>query len=126
MRWIASMFRKPIIQAIIFSIVFLIIVYAISRLGLKVEAIHIVIALVPFIILLVVSGKLKTFKGPGGLELTLRDEVQRIVAPEFEESPLELKPELIMDKSTVGQLKNLISRGLPTTLSFQLKKKEIL
>ena len=114
------MWTNKILQTVVFSVVFLLVLVIIGLTKWSVEPIHVLIALMPLIILLIVTGKLKEIKGPGGIELTLQEEAKKHISPLIEQSPLEIKPELIREKSTVGQLKNLIKRPLPTTLSFQL------
>lgn len=68
---------KVIAHTILLSMVFFLLLIIVSTSGLfakapglKFDATHLFVALVPFIILLIISGKLKEIRGPGGIELT--------------------------------------------------------
>lgn len=121
---------KLIVQTIVFSLLFFLVLYAVSsdrffgnRLGFDLEPLHFVIALIPFIILLILSGKLKEIRGPGGIGFSMRDEVQKPVSPELIEMPLEVDPAIVQQKRGIEELRNRIAQNPPTTLSFEVGKK---
>jgi hypothetical protein len=121
------------IQTVILSIVFLLLLVAIALLssiwvapgsveepGFKLEAVHVFVALVPFLMLLILSGKLKEISGPGGIALSLRDEAQKPVSLQISEMPLEIDPEIVQEKGGVNLLAERLAENPPTTLSFQI------
>jgi hypothetical protein len=114
---------KIVLKTIVISLVFLAILYFLGKTNVQLEPVHVFIALIPFIILLVVSGKLKEIKGPGGLALSLRDEVKKPVSPEQREMKLELDPAIVMHKGSEGELERQITKDPPTTLSFRINRK---
>ena len=81
---------------------------------------HLFLALVPFIILLIVSGKLKEIRGPGGISLSLKDEAERTISPEYEDTPIQVEPEIMQAKGGMDSLRRMITENPPTTLSFQV------
>jgi len=83
----------------------------------QIEAIYVVIAFTPFVFYLFLSDKLKQFKG-GGIELTLRDEVDKEVTTYKDDEPIEYLPELAGAKAGPDTLRNMLEREHPTTLSF--------
>lgn len=91
--------------------------------GIKIEPIYVFIALVPFIVLLIASGKLKEVKGPGGIALLMRDEAEREISLEVEDNALEIDPQIVQEKGGMGSLAYMISESPPTALSFVLEKK---
>jgi hypothetical protein len=90
--------------------------------GIKIEAIYVFIALVPFIILLIASGKLKEVKGPGGISLLMRDEAEREISFEAEDNALEIDPEIVQTKGGFGSLARMLTENPPTALSFVLER----
>ena len=120
---------KTVGVTIIGSLVFLGLLYAIVNvhytlpaLTPEIEPVHVFIALVPFAILLAASGQLKEIRGPGGLGLLLRGEVQRPIL-EVSEARLEVRPEVVAPKGDQERLRELIAATLPTTLSFEIGKR---
>jgi uncharacterized membrane protein len=113
-----------VISLVFFLIIILISVgnYFVNKKEFKIEAVYVFIALVPFIIMLVLSGKLKEISGPGGWTIILRDEARKPLSPELKEMELELDPAIVMDKGTVKTLTERIAQRLPTTLSLQIGK----
>jgi hypothetical protein len=84
---------------------------------------QIFIAFVPFFIWLILSGKLKEIKGPGGIGLTLSDIGSKPISPDFFELPLAVDPERVTGKGFVDELKEKVGNQPPTTLSFEIGKK---
>lgn len=123
--------RKTIIQTIVISMTFFLLLYLVTyvgeltpeKSGIKFEPIHVFIALVPFIVLLIASGKLKEVKGPGGITLSMRDEAQKIISLEFEDNTLDIDPEIIQAKGGIESLRTTMTENPPTTLSFVVGKK---
>lgn len=128
---------KVIIQTILISLIFFSILFIVSSDDFfanqpenKIEPIHIFIAFIPFTILLLVSGKLKEISGPGGIGLTMRDEVQKPVFLELI-TPLEIEQDIVEEKKRnvppQGELnapfQYKISKNPPTTLSFEILKR---
>ena len=122
---------KIIIKTIIISLVFFLILYIVSsenfftkRVGFKLQPMHIFIALIPFIIFLIVSGKLKEISGPWGMiALSMRGEAQKPVSPELSETPLEIQPGTVIEKKERCMLQKRIDQNIPTVLSFEVEKK---
>lgn len=120
---------KVIIQTILISLTFFSILFIVSSDNFfanqpenKIEPMHVFIAFIPFIILLLVSGKLKEISGPGGIGLTMRDEVQKPVFPELI-TPLEIEQDIVEEKGRIDTLQDKISKIHPTTLSFEIRKR---
>lgn len=120
---------KVIIHTILISLTFFLILFTVSSDDFfanqpqnKIEPIHIFIAFIPFSILLLVSGKLKEISGPGGIGLTMRDEVQKPVFPELI-TPLEIEQDIVEEKGRNVPLQDKISKIHPTTLSFEILKR---
>jgi hypothetical protein len=117
---------KRILQAIAISVAFLLVLAFIlfitssTSYFSELEAIHVFVALVPFIVLLMVSGRLTEIGGPGGISLSMRDEVRKPISPELSKMKLEVDPEITMDKGSRVDLEQQIARNPPTTLSFQI------
>ena len=118
---------KQISQAIVLSLVFLLILlgiayvnYLIGEVPFRFAPEHVFVALVPFLILLIVSGQLKEIRGPGGIALSMRDEVRRPVSPDVKEMQIEIDPEIVMPKGPVYDLAERIAQNPPTTLSLQV------
>ena len=120
---------KVYLQTIIISIIFFIIVYVITNLGFvipisgdnKIESIHVFIALVPFIVLLIASGKLKEIKGPGGISLLLKDEAERNISFPIDDNTLEVEPQIVQTKGGLHLLNNI--ENPPAALSFVVGEK---
>lgn len=121
--------RQVITQTVIISLVFFLTLFIVSRgnllssqLGFKLEPVHVFIALIPFIILLIVSGKLKEIRGPGGIGLSMRDEIQKPVSSEIIESTsLEVDSAYVMQKgSSIRDKRNEIAENPPQVLSFKI------
>ncbi len=122
---------KVIIQTVVISLTFFVILFIISsenlftnQLGFKIESLHVFIALIPLVIWLIVSGKLKEIKGPGGIGLSMRDEVQKPVSPDLTETTLKIDKAIVREKGGLDELRSRISQVHPTTLSFVVGKKE--
>lgn len=121
---------KTILHTIIISCVFLLVLFIVStgnyfvgQAKFELEPVHVFVALVPFVILLIVSGQLKEIRGPGGLAFLLRDEVRKPVSPELREMKLEVEPDIVVAKGGLDVLRNRIAQNPPTTLSFQIGKR---
>jgi cytochrome oxidase Cu insertion factor (SCO1/SenC/PrrC family) len=122
---------KMVMNTIIISAGFFSLLFGVTAVGFvlqwfefKLEPVHLFIALIPFVILLIVSGKLKEIKGPGGIALSLRDEVQRPLSPELTQTPLEVEPQPVAVKGRVDRLRTMIEQKSPTTLSFEVGRKD--
>jgi hypothetical protein len=118
---------KRILQTIGISVAFLcvlvLVLFVTENLNLgKLEAIHVFVALVPFIILLVMSGRLKEIGGPGGIALSLRDEVQKPVSPEAAGDKLVVDPEITLEKGAIPAIHEQIAQNPPTTLSLRIHR----
>ncbi len=98
--------------------------YAVPALTPEIEPVHVFIALVPFAILLAASGQLKEIRGPGGIALLLRSEAQRSISLEVPEMELEVQPEVVEEKGGTDRLRALLARNPPTTLSFEIGKRD--
>ena len=121
--------RKLIIQTVVISLMFFLILFIISsenfftnQFRFKLEPLQVFIALIPLIIWLIVSGKLKEIRGPGGIGLSMRDEVKKPVSPELTEMALEVDPAIVKEKGGIDKLRNRIAQSPPTTLSFEVGK----
>jgi CBS domain-containing protein len=79
------------------------------------------IALVPFIILLIASGKLKEVKGPGGIALLMKDEAEKEISLDVEDNALEFNPEIVHAKGGLQSLRQMINEKPPTAISFVLE-----
>ena len=90
-----------------------------SPAGIKLDPTLVVVALIPFIVWLVISGRVKEFKGPGGLDVILRDTANDKIPTEL--GPLPIEPAITIDKASEAALE-MIEREHPTSLSFQLGK----
>jgi len=118
-----SVLKNTIIISSMFFLILIILSisnYFINKEQFKVEPVHVFIALVPFIILLIVSGKLREIRGPGGLTLVMRDEARKPITAEQKDERLEIEPQEVMTKGGVIDLTEKISKNPPTTLSFQI------
>ncbi len=123
--------KNTLIQTAVISVIFFAMLFLISFIGsmsptgggLKIEPIHVFIALMPFIILLIASGKLKEIKGPGGIALLMRDEAERGISLEVENNALEIDPQITHEKGGLESLLHMISERPPTALSFVLEKR---
>jgi hypothetical protein len=120
---------KTILQTIIISSVFLLVLYIIStgnyfigNVPFELDPAHVFVALIPFIILLIVSGHLKEIRGPGGLSILMRDEVRKPVSLELSEMELDVKADNVMPKAGLEDLRT--AQNPPNTLSFQIGKKD--
>lgn len=125
-----STLKNVIIQTAVISLIFFIILFLISSenfftnlFGFKLEPLNVFIALIPLIIWLIVSGKLKEIRGPGGIGFSMRDEVQKPVSPELTGRTLEVDPAIVKEKGGIDELRSQISQNPPTTLSFDVEKK---
>jgi CBS domain-containing protein len=85
---------------------------------------HVLIALVPFVILLVSSGKLREIRGPGGLLLTLQNEARSDILPEFTED-IQMSDQRPMEKGGAidPEFEAEIERRRPTSLTFTLGRR---
>ncbi len=86
---------------------------------LKIETTYVFIALVPFIVMLFLSGKLAEIRGPGGLGLVLRNEAKGIASPNIDE-PVVFDESQIMGKGGTNMLQRIFAENPPSTLSFQI------
>lgn len=121
---------KAIRQTVFISMMFFLILFILSsenffanQLRFKLETLRVFLALIPFVIWLIVSGKLKEIRGPGGIGLSMRDEVQKPVSPELIEMPLEVDPAIVQQKVGIDGLRDRIAWNPPSTLSFEAGKK---
>jgi hypothetical protein len=87
-----------------------------------ITSVYIFLALIPFVIALFVSGKLKEIKGPGGIGLSLRDEISKQVSPDFSDQPIEVAEEIVGDKGLVSRLQSEVAKR-PTSLSFEIGRR---
>jgi len=88
----------------------------------ELEPIHVFVALVPFIVLLMVSGRLKEIAGPGGISLSMHDAVQKPILPQAGGMKLEIDPEITMEKGAIPAIQERIAENPPTTLSLQVHR----
>ena len=121
---------KAITQTVLISIIFFLILFILSsenffanQLRFRSELLRVVLALIPFVIWLIVSGKLKEIRGPGGIRLSMREEVQKPVSPELIGMALEVEPAIVVQKEGIHGLRNRITQKPPSTLSFEVGKK---
>jgi len=122
--------KNVFIQTAAVSAIFFVVLYLVSYVGsmapasggIKVEPIYVFIALVPFIILLIASGKLKEVKGPGGISLLMKDEAEREISLDVEDNALEIDPQIVHAKGGFRSLSQMIMDKPPTTLSFVLER----
>jgi hypothetical protein len=87
----------------------------------KLEPIHVFVALVPFIVLLVVSGRLGEVTAPGGISFKMRDEVRKPVLPEATGMELEVDPAITMEKGAIPAIQDRIAQNPPTALSLKVQ-----
>jgi hypothetical protein len=125
-----SKLKKIIIQTFVNSLIFFTILFIISsedlftnRYGFNLEPINVFIALIPLVIWLIVSGKLKELKGPGGIGIIMRDEGQKSISPEITKIALKVDPAVVEKKGGLDELRYKILHNPPTTLSFEIEKK---
>ncbi len=114
-------FQATLLSVIFFLVLFLIVVGSNQLLPsgkIKIENIHIFLSLVPFIIILILSGKLKEIKGPGGIGLSMRDEASKPLAPQYEDKTIEVNPLVTLAKGGEENLNEAISNRNITTLSL--------
>lgn len=113
---------QTILLSIIFFLVLSLIVFGSQHLSpngkIKIETIHIVISLIPFMIMLILSDKLKEIKGPGGIGLSMRDEASKALAPQYEDETIEVNPEVTLEKGGEESLRSAIQNKQTTTLSL--------
>ena len=123
-----SVFTKTIIISAVFFVVLFIVSYlasiAPSDGGIKIEPIYVFIALIPFIVLLIASGKLKEIKGPGGIALLMKDEAEREISVDVEDNAIEIDSEIVHSKGGIESLTFMLRESPPTALSFVLEKKD--
>jgi len=120
-----------LVQTVVISIIFFVVLFFVSYLGsmspdeggIIIEPVYVFIALIPFVILLIASGKLKEIKGPGGIALLMKDEAEREISLDIEDNTLEIDPEVVHGKAGLGELEYMIKESPPTALSFVLEKK---
>jgi CBS domain-containing protein len=79
----------------------------------------IVIAIVPFLSFLAITGRLKKFSG-GGFEVVLQAQARKFVSPNASKK-IEIDPELLNPKSGLAELEE-IKRRSPTVLTFELER----
>jgi hypothetical protein len=110
------------------SVLFFIILYVLYYLtnganpaAVKLDPTLVFIALLPFLVWLVVSGRIKELKGPGGLDVILQDAGNDRIPTEA--GPLPVEPSVTVDKGPVADLET-IGRVSPTSLCFQLGKND--
>lgn len=120
---------KRVLQTIAVSVAFLLVLALVlyiassSSYFAELEPIYVFVALVPFVVLLITSGRLKEIRGPGGIALSMRDEAQKPISPELSKTKLEVDPDITMDKGRLDLLQERIAQNPPTALSFQVGKK---
>ena len=123
--------KNTFIQTVTISVIFFVVLFIVSYVasiaptegGIKIEPIYVFIALVPFIVLLIASGKLKEVKGPGGIAFIMKDEAEREISLEFEDNALEIDPQIVHSKGGLESLAHMVRENPPTALSFVLKRK---
>ena len=52
--------------------------------------------------------------------LSLKDEAERTISPEYEDTPIQVEPEIMQAKGGMDSLRRMITENPPTTLSFQV------
>ncbi len=110
---------KTLTTTILISILFFLLLYLLSLLDMqKISALTVFIALTPFLIWLIASGKIKEIKGPGGIGLSLKDQMEQKVRPHEELQTIQVEPERVMSKAAAPPLSDLSPNQLPSTLSF--------
>jgi hypothetical protein len=126
---------KKIAQTALFSLVFFLIllifstnIFFTNQAGFKIESTHVFIALAPLAIWLIVSGKLDEIRGPGGIGLLIRDEVQKPIPAELVDKPLDVVPDYVREKEDTERLSRQVNQDLaagkpPAALSFRVGKK---
>ena len=123
--------KSVFIQTVIVSVIFFIVLFSVSYIdslapndgGIKMDPTHVFIALMPFIFLLVASGKLKEIKGPGGIALLMKDEAEREISVEAEGNALDVDPEIVHSKEGFDSLAHMVRENPPTALTFMLMQK---
>ena len=123
--------KNIFIQTFLISVVFFVVLFVVSYMasmtpaegGIKIEPIYVFIALVPFVVLLIASGKLKEIKGPGGIALLMKDEAESKISLEVEDNTLEIDPQIVHSKGGLESLAFMVGENAPTALSFVLKRK---
>jgi hypothetical protein len=114
---------ETILISVAFLLVLILVLFVTEKLNLsKLEPIHVFVALVPFIILLVMSGRLKEIGGPSGITLSLRDEVQKPISPETARDELIVDPEITMEKGAIPDIQEQVAQNPPTTLSLRIRQ----
>ena len=121
-----AMTKWPIVGlTIVLSIIFFAILVLVGMLANKmpaIEPVHVFLSLIPFIILLIVSGQLKELRGPGGIGLILREQVENKISTEYEDKPLEVEEGVDYEKGGMMALHNVIATNPPTSMSFIISK----
>lgn len=118
------MLKNTIIISLVFFLLLIsiVVIHYIITDELTVETTYVFIALIPFIIMLFLSGKLAEISGPGGLGLVLRNEAKSSVSPSIDE-PFEFDESRIMQKGATNMLSRIFTENPPSTLSFHIGKR---
>jgi hypothetical protein len=116
--------REQLVQAGLLTVTFVAVIALLVALqltfgppgGALIEPTFVVVAFVPFLIYLGVTGRLERFSG-GGFELRLREQADKTVTPQRTDDTIEVTPEETQQK---GSLAALVDRETPpTALSFR-------
>lgn len=120
-------------QTIIAAVVFFLLLLVLSAwsnstglAGLRIDPTLVLIALVPFVIFLVISGQVQSLTLPGGLGLVFRTFAKQPIAAEKKDlgsMPLDMELAVATGKGGVDELGKKILQENPNTLSFNLQKK---
>lgn len=121
---------RPILQTIVVSVIFFLILYvgSISNSApipssIKLDPTLVFIALTPFIVWLIVSGKISELRGPGGLGISFQKATKADIAP-LKAIPLPMEEARVLQKGTTAELEEKVRRTSPNVLSFEIGKKD--
>src|SRR5208337_795176 len=108
------------ISIIFFWLLWILPYFFTNRNGLQIDSTLVLVALVPFIIWLIVSGRIKEITGPGGWGLKLNDIAQRRAFPDDKISP---EPFQVIPKQAFSNktFRDLQARH-PNILSFDISR----
>ena len=77
-------FRAILISVVLLILVFLVVWLAKSLVGLEVDAIYVTLIFTPVLVYVIVSGRLKEFKSPVGLEARFTEAASQSIKPKSE------------------------------------------
>lgn len=115
--------RTGVASGAFLFLVFFVAVFSKVFLGEKsIQATTIAVGLIPFVIYLVLAGKLTEFRGPGGIGVTLKEEVEKTVTLSYGDEVIQYEPEVVEEKMSVNELRNNLRKKRPTVLTFEIGK----